>query len=349
MNPIKQFNTSSKLFNVISWGVTAIIVLALLGVAFTQLRPAPVTAAPQPTGTATSGTASLPVDGSSASSTNPAIARRVNLKTLIPTHQPYNMQTYTVQRGDSLFGIAKDYNIKPETLYWANTDVFAGNPDSLKPGDVLHIPPVDGVYYQWQQGDTLESVAKYFKLDPEVILNWPGNNLDLTNPQIAVDSYVMIPGAKETNQPLFIQTVTRQSTAAGKACGGGYIGRGFFTWPTPLHTLSGYDFGESGSHKGIDISAHEGTPVYAADSGVVTMASVGEWNYGYGNVIQIDHGNGFVTLYAHLSAIFVGQCASVLGGSTIGAAGNTGNSSGAHLHFEIRYNGSAVNPWNYLP
>ncbi len=348
MSPIRM-NISSKLFTVISWGVTAIIVLALLGAAFWQLKPTAATAAPQPTGTAASGgTPNLTVPGS-VPSADPAIARRVELITLIPTRQPYNMVEYTVERGDSLFGIAGDYNIKPETLYWANAEVFGGSPDSLSPGDVLRIPPVDGVYYKWQEGDTLESVAKHFKLDPEVILNWPGNSLDLTNPQVPVDSYVMIPGAKETDQPLFIQTVTVANTAAGKACGGGYPGRGFFTWPTPLHSISGYDYGEGGSHRGIDISAQEGTPVYAADTGVVTMASVGAWNYGYGNVIQIDHGNGFVTVYAHLSGVFVAQCTSVLGGSTIGAAGNTGNSSGAHLHFEIRYQGGAVNPWNYLP
>lgn len=343
-----KINPSSKRFDVISWGVTAIIVLALVGVAVWQLKPTEVTAAPQATATAANGTPSVPSSGSGSGFTDPSVTRRVELKTLVPTRQPYSTVEYTVVRGDSLFGIAKDFNIKPETLYWANADVFGGSPDSLKPGDILRIPPVDGVYYKWQKDDTLESVAKHFKLDPEVILNWPGNNLDLTDPKIPVDSYVMIPGAKENNQPLFIQTVTRQSTAAGKACGGGFIGRGFFTWPTPLHTLSGYEYGENG-HRGIDISAQTGTPVYAADSGVVTMASIGEWNYGYGNVIQIDHGNGFVTVYAHLSAIFVAPCTSVLGGSTIGAAGNTGNSSGAHLHFEIRYNGSAVNPWGYLP
>ncbi len=88
-------------------------------------------------------------------------------------------------------------------------------------------------------------------------------------------------------------------------------------------------------------------PVYAADNGVVTMAQ-GGWNYGYGNVVQIDHGNGFVTIYAHLSVILVGPCQSITAGAPIGAAGNTGNSQGAHLHFEIRQNGSPINPWLLL-
>ena len=71
----------------------------------------------------------------------------------------------------------------------------------------------------------------------------------------------------------------------------------------------------------------------------------GGWNYGYGNVVQIDHGNGFVTIYAHLSSISVSQCQSISAGAPVGAAGNTGNSQGAHLHFEIRQGGSPLNPW----
>jgi murein DD-endopeptidase MepM/ murein hydrolase activator NlpD len=280
----------------------------------------------------------------------PSIARRADLTTIIPTRQPYTVTEYTVGRGDSLYGIAGEYNIKPSTLYWANFEVFGGSPDSLSPGDVLQIPPVDGVYYQWKEGDTFETVADAFGVEPEAIIDWPGNDIDLTDPQVPADTYVMVPGGTKDDQPLFITTITRYSTSVTQACGGGYIGRNYFTWPTPLHTLSGYNWGEGGgSHRGIDISAQEGTPVYTADTGVVTKASVGEFNNGYGNVIMIDHGNGFVTIYAHLSGVYVGLCQSVLGGSTIGAAGNTGNSSGAHLHFEIRYNGVAQNPWNYLP
>jgi murein DD-endopeptidase MepM/ murein hydrolase activator NlpD len=341
----------SRLFSVLSWIVTGLVVAALLGFTFWKTR-SPQTAPtqpPAPTAIATEGVSTLPSLAGLQASTMLGITRLVSLTTNDPGQVHYNLEEYTVQRGDSLFGIAKDFNIKPETLYWANADVFAGDPDSLKPDDVLRIPPVDGVYYKWQNGDTMDTVAAHFKLDPEVILNWPGNNLDLTDPQIAVGAYVMIPGAKETDQPLFITTVTRYSGALAQACGGGYIGRGYFNWPAPAHSLSGYDYGEGGTHRGIDISAKEGTPIYAADNGVVTMASFGAWNYGYGNVIQIDHGNGFVTLYAHLSDIYVGQCQSVLAGANIGAAGNTGNSSGAHLHFEIRFNGTAQNPWLYLP
>jgi murein DD-endopeptidase MepM/ murein hydrolase activator NlpD len=154
----------------------------------------------------------------------------------------------------------------------------------------------------------------------------------------------MVPGAVQNDQPLFIQVVTRDSTG-GDACGGGYQSRGFFSWPTGARFLSGYDFGQDG-HNGIDISAPEGTGVWAADNGVVTMAQ-GGWNYGYGNVVQIDHG-GYVTIYAHLSAISVAPCQSISAGAPVGAAGNTGNSQGAHLHFEIRQGGAPLNPWLLL-
>ena len=124
------------------------------------------------------------------------------------------------------------------------------------------------------------------------------------------------------------------------------MGGGGFVWPADNHSLSGNDYWSG--HLGIDIAAGEGAPVYAADSGVVTMAT-GGYNYGYGNVIQIDHGNGYSTVYAHLSVIGVAQCASVGAGQWIGSSGTTGNSQGAHLHFEVRQGGGFINPWFVLP
>ncbi len=337
-------------FTLISWSVTAILVITLLGAAIWHIDPFAV-ATPPVTEASSTPDAATPASLPSAANKNAqpvAIVRRSSLETSLSQNTNSQILEYKVKRGDSLFGIAAAHNIKPETLYWANQDIFQGSPDNIHIGDVLHIPPVDGVYYKWEEGDTIESVAARFEVEPEAILNWPGNQIDLTNPTIEPGTYVMIPGGKDNNQPIFIQTVSRHSGSVATSCGGGYIGGGFFSWPTPYHSLSGYDYGQGG-HRGIDITAPEGTPIYAADSGVVTVASVGGWNYGYGNVIQIDHGNGFVTLYAHLSVIYVSVCQSVMRGSTIAAAGNTGNSFGAHLHFEIRYNGVPVNPWDYLP
>jgi murein DD-endopeptidase MepM/ murein hydrolase activator NlpD len=276
-----------------------------------------------------------------------SIEREIKMKTNIPADKPrYETEDYQVVRGDSVFAIADTFKLKPETVYWANYEEFDGSPSNIQPGQELVIPPTDGVYYEWAEEDTIESVAEKFEVEPDAIINWPGNQLDLTNPTIKPGTYVMIPGAVQNDQPLFIQVVTRESAGGDGACNGGFLSRGFFSWPSGARYLSGYDFGQSG-HNGIDISAPEGTTVWAADNGVVTMAQ-GGWNYGYGNVVQIDHGNGFVTIYAHLSSISVSQCQSISAGAPIGASGNTGNSQGAHLHFEIRQGGSPINPWLLL-
>jgi len=160
----------------------------------------------------------------------------------------------------------------------------------------------------------------------------------------------MIPGGEREFVQSLIPTVATGASGTSStnqsACPGGAVGSGGFTWPANEHSLSGNDYWSG--HLGIDIAAGEGAPVYAADSGVVTMAA-GGYNYGYGNVIQIDHGNGYSTLYAHLSNYFVGLCQSVSAGQQIGASGNTGNSQGAHLHFEVRQNGGFINPWFVLP
>lgn len=130
-----------------------------------------------------------------------------------------------------------------------------------------------------------------------------------------------------------------------ESCSEELIGSGIFVWPVDGHILSGNDY--SPSHPGIDISAGEGSPVYAADSGMVRLE--GNDNSGYGNVIEIDHGNGYSTMYAHLSVIGVEAGQGVCAGQWIGAAGSSGNSTGAHLHFEVILDGEYVNPWTVLP
>ena len=111
------------------------------------------------------------------------------------------------------------------------------------------------------------------------------------------------------------------------------------------HTLSGNDYWSG--HLAIDIGAGEGAAIYAADSGVVVFS--GPAAGGYGNMIMIDHGNGYQTLYAHLSQVIAGCGRSVQQGQTIGIAGSTGKSTGPHLHFEVRYLGGFVSPWYVLP
>ena len=102
-----------------------------------------------------------------------------------------------------------------------------------------------------------------------------------------------------------------------------------------------------GGHRAVDIGSWTGAPVKASDSGYVVTAG-GGWNGGYGNHVIIDHGNGFVSLYAHLNSIYVRAGENVARGQHLGSVGNTGNSTGPHLHFEIRYQGVPRNPFSYL-
>ena len=353
MSSTEKSPRSSRLFIGISWGVTGLVVIALVGFALWHLSPVPV----QPTPTPIPTSETIPTLGSdvvpiSAAGDARAIVRQLALKTVIDQTVDYTVREYTVKRGDSIYGIAGEFKLKPETVFWANAEIFQGSPDNVKPGQVLNIPPVDGIYYEWQEGDTFESVADKFGVDPEVIIGWPGNNLDLSDPVVTTGQYVMVPGGEDNTQPLFISTYTAAAAyASNTKCGSGFASRGFFGWPTTNHFRSGYNFGDNnGQHRGIDLSASEGAPIYAADNGVVSFVSAdGSWDNGFGNMIQIDHLNGFVTLYGHLSVVYVNLCDSVSAGSLIGLAGSTGNAFGAHLHFEIRYEGVPRNPYDFLP
>lgn len=282
------------------------------------------------------------------------ISRRTRLHTLIPNRPRYEVKEYTVEAGDSVFEIAQKFNVKPETLLWANYDLLNDNPDMISKGMQLKIPPVDGVYYQWQEGDTLQAIAARFEAKPDDILGFSGNDLDLTDPELEPGEWLMVPGGHREFRQWIIPVIPRGRAGVSRSlygagtCEGGYdgaFGSGAFIWPAGNHYLSGNDYWSG--HLGIDIAAGQGAPVYAADSGVVVFA--GPALGGYGNMVMIDHGNGYQTLYAHLSSVSVSCGRSVGQGGTIGYAGSTGNSTGPHLHFEVRYMGGFTNPWYVLP
>ena len=290
------------------------------------------------------------------------VPRLAQEHTIIPSRPRQEIEKYTVLEGDTIFGIAEKFGLNPETILWGNYYTLLDNAHSLKPGQVLNILPVNGTYHEWQQGEGLNGVAKYYGVTPEDIINYPANGLDpatigdYANPNIQPGTWLIVPNGRREfiswSAPL---GVTRENPASARvlgagACGpisGGAVGYGTFIWPSNKHTLSGFDYSPSTNHWGIDISGNEGEGVYATDAGVVVYAG---WNdYGYGNMIMIDHGNGFQSLYAHMSAFNVGCGQSVGQGDVIGAIGSTGNSSGSHLHFEIRAISSFVNPWDVLP
>ena len=156
--------------------------------------------------------------------------------------------------------------------------------------------------------------------------------------------------AKEQQTAAASSGSSSSSSSAGAAATD--TGSGIFCHPCPSGTLSsgfGYRDFDSSFHKGIDLACAEGTPYYAAESGTVIYATYdGGYNGGAGNWIVISHGNGLVTKYMHSSAVYVSVGQHVTRGENIGAVGNTGDSYGAHLHFQVEVNGTAVSPWTYL-
>jgi LysM repeat protein len=283
-----------------------------------------------------------------------AMVRETNPQTVIPTRGRTDIEKYTIQKGDSIFGISKEYKVKPETILWANYDTLQDDPQRISIGDEIKIPAIDGILYTWKEGDTLESVAERFKANVSDIIQYPGNKLDIANPEIKAGTSVMIPGGSRELKPWIVAVAYAPKSGVNKGISGpggcqlsagGGLGSGGFVWPTVNHFLSGNDYWSG--HLGIDIAAAEGAPVYASDSGVVVYAGV--IGGGYGNMIMIDHNNGFHSLYAHLSVISVRCGQSVGQGNLIGLSGSTGNSTGPHLHFEVRHNGGFVNPWYVLP
>lgn len=282
------------------------------------------------------------------------VARLVNPKTERPQRPRVEVLRYTVQRGDSIFGIARTFGLEPESILWGNYETLNDDPDMVQPGLDLNILPVDGVLYEWQEGDTLESVATTFEVDAREIMDWPGNAVDPAAPEIEAGTVVVVPGGIREFRQWLIPIISRGNAGVGAAFGsggcsgdfsGGAYGSGAFIWPSANHFLSGNDYWSG--HLAIDIALAEGDLLWASDSGVVVYAG---WSGGgYGNMVMIDHGNGYQTLYAHMSGVTV-QCGQSIGqGSTIGYGGSTGNSTGAHLHFEVRSNGGFVNPWYVLP
>jgi murein DD-endopeptidase MepM/ murein hydrolase activator NlpD len=286
------------------------------------------------------------------------IARAINFDTIIPSRPRVDVITYTVQQGDTLFGIADNFGLKPETLLWGNFETLKDNPHLLKPEMVLNILPTNGVYYQWHEGDNVDNIASEFKTDTEAILDYPGNRIDLTEitegrVNIPSGTWLIVPDGKRPLKDWGPPAISRSNPAVARyygegACGSVYegaIGTGAFIWPTSYHGISGYTYGAI--HPAIDIGGTTGDAIVASDSGVIVFA--GWSNFGYGYMIVIDHGNGFQTAYAHLSAVAVGCGQSVFQGGYIGAMGSTGNSTGPHLHYEISLNGAKPNPLDYLP
>ena len=257
--------------------------------------------------------------------------------TIIPEKPQEGMQAYTVQPGDTVLGIAERFGLKPESVQWANPNLEL-NPDLLRVGDQLEILPVDGALHRVLANETLSAIAAKYKVSVGDIVAFGANGLADSASPISLGTNLIIPGGVK---PYVAPQVFAYN---GSVPGSATKGSGAFAWPTSGSITQRFWSG----HKAIDIGSWTGAPVKAADSGHVIEARYGSYNNGYGNSVLIDHGNGFVSLYAHLNSIYVRQGENIARGQSIGTVGNTGNSTGPHLHLEIRYQGAGRNPLSYL-
>jgi hypothetical protein len=335
----------------IVWGVGSLIVNG-------------TSASPQPTQQSTSTPATLPSGVStpvfSTAGQSSGIYRLPELQVtnISQTETRYEVISYTVEAGDTIFGIADKFGLKPETVLWSNRYTLGDTPDGLGIGIELAILPEDGLYHRWSEGEGLNGVASFYGVDPDVIVNYPLNELspevvgDYANPNIEPGTMLIVPGG---TRPSVVWIAARDNPASGNsylgpgACGGiiyGNVGTGIFTWPTSATWLSGYDYNPP-VHNGLDFGGDFGSPIYAADSGVIVYS--GWSDRGYGNLIVIDHDGGWQTFYAHMIDGTLLPCGTnVTKGQLIASMGSTGRSTGPHLHFELRLNGHPVNPWQFL-
>jgi len=236
------------------------------------------------------------------------------------------ISVYEVKKGDTISSIAKAYGVSRNTIIWAND--IKGN--SLTVGDTLIILPITGIKYIVKKGDTVASIAKKYKSDIDDVTKYNGitKDADLTAGDVLLlpEDEIMVTQAPTSKKRPII--ASRLATTP----------LGFFVRPL----VGGLRTQGIHGHNAVDIAAQRGTPVVATASGKVIIARMGGYNGGYGNMIVIAHENNIQTLYAHLRDVYITTGTTVTQGQVIGTVGNTGRSSGPHLHIEIR---GAVNPF----
>lgn len=231
---------------------------------------------------------------------------------------------YVVRKGDSLSQIAQMYDVTVNTIKWSNS--ITG---SIKEGDELVILPISGVSHTVKKGDTARSIATKYKANLDEILAY--NNIKVTD-VLEIGSVLIVPDGE-------VQSVAVTSIASSKVrSAGGPVYKDFYIRPIVggartqgLHGLNG-----------VDLAAPVGTPIRASAGGTVIIARSSGYNGGYGSYVVISHANGTQTLYAHMSRVVAVQGTTVTQGDLIGNVGNTGKSTGPHVHFEVR---GAANPF----
>ena len=258
------------------------------------------------------------------------------------------IQVYEVKDNDTVADVAKLYDVSKNTIIWAN-DIKNGK---LTPGDILLILPVSGLKHKIKKGDTVSSLAKKYNADEADISEF--NSVKI-NDELAVGDEIIIPDGelyadsktsntndkskdeknkdKKDNSKDQTKEKTKKKRRIYASAGNNYYTR-------PI--IGGVKTQGLHGHNGIDIGAPIGSILLAAADGTVQVAKQSGYNGGYGNMIIISHPNGTQTLYAHMSSVYVFTGQTVSRGENIGLSGNSGKSTGPHLHFEVR---GASNPF----
>jgi len=268
------------------------------------------------------------------------------------------IQIYRVKKGDTLSTIATNFHVSMMTLWWANKSAMKSKTD-LHIGQLVKVPPANGLVVTVGASDTLASVAAKYDVDPQSIMDIN----QLTDPTLVVGQVLVIPGArgapiatpkpvKHTTSPASSHptTVTHRTSGGSSSGVGGHYAGGRLSWPV----IGGNNYISQYYHYGhwaLDIAADYGSTVVAAASGKVTFA--GWKNNGGGWQVWISHGSNLYTTYNHMSAITVGTGESVGRGHQVGRIGQSGDATGPHLHFEVWdgpvwNGGQRMNPLNYL-
>lgn len=274
--------------------------------------------------------------------TDTNLAPALNPHTYQAKQPAHNFTIHVVERGETPNIIADQHGISPETLLGGNP-WLSKESNALAADKELVILPIDGVLHTVAPGETLESISELYDIPVADIIGVASNNLELPFLRLVPETQLLVPGATVGQ---FYWTAPKSVAGVGSN-GFAVVGTGTFVWPVGGRCITQYSWA---GHPALDVSMSDGAALYASDRGTVTYASWAAGTYyDYGNLIVINHGNGYETLYAHLSSISVYPGQIVQQGEYIGATGNTGNSSGPHLHFEIRLNDIRDDPLFYLP
>lgn len=277
-------------------------------------------------------------------------------------NKPYIVR-YIVSEGDTIESIAKNFMLTPNSIIVSNK---LDENSQLKAGQELFFPSIDGIIYEVKKEDNLWSITNDYNLSPESIIRDDKTNSDI----LSIGEKLILKGVteikvKDTPSDISIKSASNNinvestsneiktrkadsdniNTKTYKKTTSTQNTSSNFIWPASGDITSKFGSRWGSKHTGIDIAVETGTSVKAAAAGKVIFSG---WKGNYGNLIIVDNGNGYKTYYAHNSKLLAEVGQSVDKGTIVSLSGSTGNSTGPHLHFEIRQNDEPVNPLSFL-